>query len=93
MEREAIPPDLGDRINQARRRAGLGVVETARACDISVEHLGDILAGTRTPGDVVARRLIEVLEVDDAMADDLIHHAGGSHRSTGGSGTVLTDSI
>jgi ribosome-binding protein aMBF1 (putative translation factor) len=93
MERETIPPDLGARINEARRRAGLGVVETARACDISLDHLSDILAGKRTPNDVVARRLIEVLEMDDVMADELIHHATGRYLSAGGFGTVLTDSL
>ena len=84
----AAPPDLGARLNAARVRLGLGVGEVARAGDLSGEHLRDILAGKRLPNGVVARRLIELLELDDETADLLIHHAEGGYVSAGGFGTL-----
>ena len=89
MATEVAPADLGARLNAARLRAGIGMSEVAEICGLSVAHLRDILGGHRFPNGVIARRLIETLELDNATADLLLAESGGRYVSTGGFGSVM----
>ncbi len=86
-----VPPDLAARINAARLRFDLSVEETARLCDISGTYLHAVLTGRRLLAPAVARRLIAVLQLDRAMADEVLRTADGRYGSTGELGVVYTD--
>ena len=90
MTKDAVPPDLAARLNVARHRLGLSVGDVAERCDISPDHVRDLLAGRRLPTETVARRFIDVLELDDPTADLLIVHSDGRYVSSGGFGVVTT---
>ena len=92
MSREvSVPPDLASRLNAARLRLDLSVTETARLCDLSRQHLHDVLMGRRLLAPAVARRLIAVLQLDSATAEEVLRTADGRYVSTGGFGVVHTD--
>jgi hypothetical protein len=79
MTMEAVPPDLAARLNVARHRVSLTVGDVAERCDISPDRL---------PTETIARRLIDVLELDDPTADLLILYSDGRYVSSGGFGVV-----
>lgn len=88
MTMEAVPPDLAARLNVARHRVSLTVGDVAERCDISPDHVRNLLAGRRLPTETIARRLIDVLELDDPTADLLILYSDGRYVSSGGFGVV-----
>ena len=54
---------MGDRIKEARKKAGLTQEKLAERLDISVEFVGQIERGQKLPGMQVFIKLIEVLNV------------------------------
>ncbi|MEE9297814.1 MAG: helix-turn-helix domain-containing protein [Acidimicrobiia bacterium] len=86
-----VPPDLAAWINAARLRLDLSVEETARLCDISGTYLHGVPTGRRLLAPAVARSLIALLQLDTAMADEVLRTATGRYGSIGGLGVVYTD--
>ena len=54
---------MGDRVKEARKKAGLTQEKLAERLDISVEFVGQIERGQKLPGMQVFIKLIEVLNV------------------------------
>lgn len=64
-----VPPDLADRINEVRIRAGFSVAELAAACSLSTPHLQAVLTGQRELTPAVARRLLAVFHMHEIPHD------------------------
>ncbi len=63
--------DLASRLNASRRRRRMSVRRLARVCGISRSHVHELLTGKRIASPAIAERLIDALELDEAMAAEL----------------------
>lgn len=70
--RGTLPEWLAARLGEARTRLGLSYRQVGAAVDVPHGHVWLIEHGRRRPSTVVARRLAEVLELDDATAAVLV---------------------
>lgn len=89
IRQRRIPPDgLGQALRTAREGAGLGVREAARLCGLSAGYMAHLEAGERCPSAVVAARLADVLQLDEAARGLLdsaaVDDAGRSHPARTG---------
>lgn len=67
----SVGPDLGARINRARKRKGFTVGQLADELGLSRSLVSDIVSGKRTPTPAIAISLIAVLDLDDTTRSDL----------------------
>lgn len=88
---EVPAPDLGARLNAARRKRRLSVAEVAEQCDLSRSTVRDLLSGRRTPTPDVAARLLRVLQPEPATAGELGRLSTSRWLSSSGSGEVRVE--
>lgn len=67
-----IPPDLVDRINEARISAGYSVSELAHACSLEPGHLRVVLTGQRELTPRVARLLMAALHLHETIDEVVV---------------------
>ena len=73
--RKSLPPELADQLNFARLHKRLTIRSGAERCGISRSHFGHLVLGKRAPSVQVALRLIRGLELNEAIAVELMDHA------------------
>ena len=61
--------EVGDRIREARKKAGLSQMELAEKVDISLTHMGNIENGKK---DFTVEILIRIAEALSCSADDIL---------------------
>ena len=70
-----LPPSLAARLRQARLDAWLTVTQAARRAGISPGYMGRLERAERCPRRGVVAALVEALDLDDALAADLLDAA------------------
>ncbi|MDR9450481.1 MAG: helix-turn-helix transcriptional regulator [Acidimicrobiia bacterium] len=69
-------PDLGARLNAARRRLDVSVRHLAQEMDLSVDNVRELLDGKRTPTPAIADHLIRLLGLEGEIVGELRTSAG-----------------
>jgi DNA-binding XRE family transcriptional regulator len=74
-ERRILPPDVASTLQRAREAHWLTQAEAARSAQVDRSYLSRLERGTRCPSLVVARALIEALNLEPAVANRLLEIA------------------
>lgn len=75
-------PDLGARINKARKHTGLTVAQLAGQLGVSRSLVSDIVSGKRTPSSSIAAELVTILDLDEATKKDLSELTESTYTSS-----------